>query len=251
MLAICGAQLGMSIEVGDQRHRADAEGEPEQRHADRQPHRDERTEREQQDDDRGDQADHLADASARLLEGEEQVATHLDLERRVRRSSVGDELLEVRRGRPASSSSITGYWTRTSATRPSARDRPARRRGLGPGGERAGRIARADHVAGAPRRRLCTSASAARASGESKNVAPSSSGRDDDLGGQAGLIGLRVRQQVDGALRVEPRHLEGVLELAAEARRRPRSTTTATSEPGSDDGPRAAGGEPSESVESV
>ncbi len=47
-------------QVGDQRHRADAEGEPEQGHPDRQAHRDDRSERDEQDDDRGDQADHLA-----------------------------------------------------------------------------------------------------------------------------------------------------------------------------------------------
>ena len=53
----------------------------------------------------------------RLLEGEEQVAAHLDPQRRARRASATERLQGVEVG--ALSSSSTGYCRRTSATRPS------------------------------------------------------------------------------------------------------------------------------------
>ena len=81
-------------EVGDERHRADAESQAKERHPDRQPHGDERSERHQQDDDRHDQADDLARAGLGLLEREEQVAAHLDLQRRAL-PQLDPELLEV------------------------------------------------------------------------------------------------------------------------------------------------------------
>ena len=68
-------------EVGDQGHRADAEGEAEKGHPDRQAHRDDGTERQEQDDHGGDQTDHLTGARLCLLEREEQVSAELDLER--------------------------------------------------------------------------------------------------------------------------------------------------------------------------
>ena len=82
-----GRPAGDVDEVGDQGQRADPEREPEDRHADRQSHRDDRAERQQQDDDRRDQTEDLADPGLRLREGEEQVAAHLDAQRRARRGT--------------------------------------------------------------------------------------------------------------------------------------------------------------------
>ena len=81
-------------QVGDERHRADTEGETEQSHPDREAHSDERSKRQEQDDDGGDQTDNLADAGLRLLEREEKVAAQLDLQRRAL-SGLGTELLKI------------------------------------------------------------------------------------------------------------------------------------------------------------
>ena len=93
---------------------------------------------------------------------------------------------------PASSSSITGYWMRIErdAGRPAAR---APDGSLVP--STLGRAATRDW----------TSASAVCAA-ESKKVAPSSSRRQDHLCGQPGSVRLGLRQQVDRLLRVEPGH---------------------------------------------
>ena len=97
-----GRPAGDLDQVGDQRQRADPEGEPEHRHPDRQSHRDDRAERHEQDDDRGDQAEDLADPGLRLLEREEQVPAHLDPQRRVRggRGAVRLQPLQVRGVQP-------------------------------------------------------------------------------------------------------------------------------------------------------
>jgi hypothetical protein len=82
-------------DVRDQRHRADSDRQPEQSHADRQAHGDERSECQQQHDHRGDQADQLAEARLRLLEDEEEVAAQLDLQRRTG-ADIGPQRLELR-----------------------------------------------------------------------------------------------------------------------------------------------------------
>ena len=83
---------------------------------------------------------------------------------------------------PVSSSSSTGYWTRMRATRPSGEIAGSRRcrarcgrRGRPPPGP---------------------AARAARASAESRNVAPVVERRHDHLGGQAGLVRAGGREQV-------------------------------------------------------
>ena len=92
------AQLGRPAgdvdQVGDERHRADAEGEAEERDRDREAHGDDRSERHEQDDGGGDQADELAGPGLGLLEREEQVAAHLEPQRRTR-SGLRAERLEV------------------------------------------------------------------------------------------------------------------------------------------------------------
>ena len=194
-------------QVGDQRQRADAEREAEQGHPDRQTHRDDGSERQEQDDDRGDQADQLADAGLRLLEREEQVAAELDLQGRVL-AAPGAELLEVLQV-DGSSSSSTGYWTRISATRPSGEMPPGR---LTPG--------RGTSWAGASDAPPAPAASAARACAEPKNVASSSRGVSTTCAVSPALVRPGGGQQVGGLLRVEPRRAEGVLELLAEGTRR-------------------------------
>ena len=115
---VCGAQVGIGDQVRDERHRADAEREAEERHPDREAHGDQRAERHEQDDHRGDQADQLADPGLGLLEGEEEVAAHLDLQRRARRAARRRTPSGARRS-AGLSSSITGYCRRMTATRPS------------------------------------------------------------------------------------------------------------------------------------
>ncbi len=66
-------------QIRDERHRADSEGEAEDRQTDRQPHRDHRAECEEEDDDRGNDADHLG-ARLGFVEGEEQVASGFHLQ---------------------------------------------------------------------------------------------------------------------------------------------------------------------------
>ena len=98
MLASCGAKLGIAIRCAIERHRADPEREPEERHPDRQAHGDHRAERHEQDDDRGDDADQLADPDPGVLERGEQIAAQLDLERRARSLLVGERLQAVEVG---------------------------------------------------------------------------------------------------------------------------------------------------------
>ena len=81
-------------DVGDERHRADADGQAEQRHADGKTHRDERTERNQQDDGGKEHTCHLAESRLCFFELQEQLTSHLDLQRRIS-SGLSDEFLEV------------------------------------------------------------------------------------------------------------------------------------------------------------
>ena len=187
---------------------------------------DQRPEGQQQDDDRGDQADQLADAGRGLLEGEEQVAAHLDPQRRRRPRTVVDGRLEaVQVGRRQL---LDHRGTAPGSGRPGRRP------------NRSGRRGSRRPAASAPRGRSCraraagaataawTSASAAPAPAESRKVCRRVARRDDDLGREA--RGRRRRPAASSsaaALRVEPRHLEGVLELAD---RRPRPPTTTTTE---------------------
>ena len=226
-------------QVGDQRHRADAEGEAEERHPDRQAHRDDRPERDEQDDDRGDQADQLADARSpaprRRRTGRRRSRPAAGSPRR----SPATERLEVLQV-AGSSSSSTGYWTRIRATRPSA--------------EIACRLSRADraHRVAGPTTAdgVCTSASAAaRVRGvEERRVLVA--WRQHHLSGEPGPVRPGRRQQVGGLLRVEARRPERVLELLAERARRA-DDDHRHDEPGPDDGPRAPGGEATQPVQSM
>ena len=67
-------------EIGEEPHRADSDGDAEERDADRQAHGDDRAEREQEDDRRDEEADHLAGVRLPRLEGREEIAARLDLQ---------------------------------------------------------------------------------------------------------------------------------------------------------------------------
>ena len=56
-----GCPAGNVHEIGEEPHRADSDGDAEERDADRQAHGDDRAERKQEDDRRDEEADHLAD----------------------------------------------------------------------------------------------------------------------------------------------------------------------------------------------
>jgi hypothetical protein len=81
-------------QVRDERHRADAESEAEERDRDREAHGDDGSERREQDDGGDHQPGELADAGLGLLEREEQVTAHLEPQRRIR-SGLHAERLEV------------------------------------------------------------------------------------------------------------------------------------------------------------
>ena len=65
-------------QIVDETHGAHAERKSEQRRSDRQTHGDHRTERNEQDDDSGDDPDHLASAGLGFLEGEEEFTVGFD-----------------------------------------------------------------------------------------------------------------------------------------------------------------------------
>ena len=77
-LPSCGHPAGDVDHVGDQRHRADADREAEDRDPDRQAHRDHASPRREQDDDRREHADASRPPRLRFLEGEAQLAAGLD-----------------------------------------------------------------------------------------------------------------------------------------------------------------------------
>ena len=164
--------------------------------------------------DRRDQADDLARAGLGLLEREEQVAAHFDLQRRVLPHSAPSSLRSSRS--PASSSSITGYWTRISAMRPSGETEPLAAADRPPAAT-LGRWCRARGGGQRPSPRLRQGPLRLPRIEEGHAVVER---RHDHLGGQARSVRLGRREQIDGLLRVEPRHLERILQLAAERRRR-------------------------------
>ena len=207
-------------DVGDERHGADTDGEPEHGRADREGRGDQGTEGEEQDERRHEQADELAQAGLRLLEREEEVATHLDPQRRSGRR-VGAERLEVAEVLRPRARPLSGYCSRIRATRPSAdtdraapppRDRrPAHRGSVVP---------RTWGRAAAP---ACSCASADRASGRVEERGVLGQRSHDHLGRQAGIACAGSGHQLARLLGVEPGHLQGVLQTVDRRRRkRPR-----------------------------
>ena len=200
-------------QVGDERHRADAEGEAEDGHPDGEAHGDERAERQEQDDDGGDQPDQLADARRGLLEREEQVAAHLDPQRRAR-SGPGAELLEVLQ--VVLVQVLEHRVLDTDEGDPTVgRDRAARRRCLGSGGRRPRRVGGVEHLGQVGHRRLDLGQGGPRVRGV-EEAGPLVARRQDHLCGESDLVRPGGREQVGGLLGVEARHLEGVLELLTE-----------------------------------
>ena len=142
------AQLGHPAgdldQVGDERHRADAEGEAEQRERDREARGDDGSERDEQDQGGDDQPDQFAGPGLGLLEREEQVAAHFEPQRRTRNGLDAErlEVLQVVRAQllehriaeaDERDATVCGH-------------RPTPHRHLRALGERAGRIARAEDV---------------------------------------------------------------------------------------------------------
>ena len=107
----------------------------------------------------------LAEAGLRLLEREEQVATHLDPQRRFH---AAVERLERARGRSRSSFSSTGYWSRMQ------RDPPVRRDdGIADVPARAGNEAAVDRRSRSAARARVSRASPARRAGVTTSCAVS------------------------------------------------------------------------------
>ena len=147
------------------------------------------------------------------------------------------------------SSSITGYWTRTRATRPSGETDPLAAAAAGPAASApAGSLV--PSTLGSSATAAWTSVNAARAAAESKKVTPSSSGAMTTCAVSPAVSDRAARQQVGCCLGVEPRHLEGVLEIPAEGSGRS-DHQHGDGQPGSDDDPGAPGGEPAHPIQGI
>ena len=205
-------------DVGDQGQGAGADREAEQRHPDRQAHGDQGPEGQQQDHDRDEQPEGLADAGRGLLEREVQVAAGLDPQRRRAAELVEDclEALQVSRARGPGD-----RGTGRGSARPGRRGRPSRLDCSVPAGAQgAGRIGRAAHL-GQRRDGVLDPGDVGLRAGEPKKVAPWSRGVRTMSAPSPHRCGVGPGQQLGGLLRVQPGCLERVLELRAR-RRRPR-----------------------------
>ena len=173
----------------DQRHRGDADAQPEHRDADREPRGDDRAEREQQDDQCSEQSDQLGRLAAGLLEVEEQVAAHLDAQRVTPpRSPTASFSWSRSAGRgprsPGTGSSSSRHGRRR---RPPPRTPPAQvpRRARRQGPTSPARVGSASTA-------RCARASSSRATAESKKVVGVVGRRRDQSSRQARLIRLGV-----------------------------------------------------------
>ena len=221
-------------QVRDERHRADAEREAEERHPDREAHGDDRAERHQQDHGRDDEPDQLADPRLGLLEGEEEIAAHLDPEAGAR-ARLGHErlqgvevcatqllehgILEAQQGDPAVGRDRTAASTGAQHVRQGGRcglDVGQRVPSVGRVAERHGVVARRQH----------------------------------QLRGESGPLGPGGTQQRAGLLRVQARHVEGVLEVPADGSGRS-DHEDRDREPGSDRDERPPSREPAEQIQGV
>ncbi|GDY71110.1 hypothetical protein SAV31267_005950 [Streptomyces avermitilis] len=126
------------------RHRGDPDGQPEDRHADRQRGGDERTERQEQDRGRGEEADQLARAAVGVGEDVEEVPAHLDAQRQLGAQPVAeiDEGVEVFGRQPA----LIGVLHPDDRDPPVGRNEAPAHGGVPARVERPHRVARAEHV---------------------------------------------------------------------------------------------------------
>ena len=206
-----------------------------------------RSERQEQDDGGGDQADELAGAGLGLLEREEQVAAHLEPQRRTR-SGLHAERLEVLQV-------VRAQLLEHRIADADERDatvcghRPTPYRHLRSRREHAGRIARAEDVRERGDARLDVGQRGPRVSRVEERRALVA-WRHDQLGGEPGLIRPGGSQQLGRLVGVDARCLERVLELPAEGARRA-DHEHGHDEPGPDHGPWPAGAEAAESVQEV
>ena len=223
-----GRPAGDVHHVGDQRHRADADGEAEERHPDRKAHRDQRAEGHEQDERGGEHADQLARACSPRRR------------RTARRPSrgAGARPRWPRHRRPSARARSAARDVREHRIADlDARDPPV----LGHHG-----VARAEHVR--QRRRPLADLRAALPAPRASRSAPCAASGPAARSTRPGRS--RPAQQLRGLLGVQSRHLEGVLELAAE---RPGGADHehGRDEPGTDDGPWPAGREPAQSVQGM
>ena len=159
-------------EMVDQRHRGDADAQPEHSDADREPHGDDRAEREQEDDQCSEQSEEFGRLAAGLLEVEEEVAAHLDAQRLTLQLADGVlEPVEVVAGQVLDHRILDRHHCDPAV----GGDCPRGDRLLSSRGERAGRSDVASTLGSASTAR-CARASSSRAEGESKNVSASSVG---------------------------------------------------------------------------
>ncbi len=208
-------------QVGHQLHRGDADDQAEQRHPDRQPHRDEGAERDQQDDHRDDDPRDLAEPGGCFLEREEQVAAGLQRQRRLV-TQVGDGVLEVvqvgllevldRRVLHAHERDVT---VRRDAARRTQHVRELREGGL-------------------HRRQLRRSVRRF----------------EHDVSGDPALVGLGLGEQLRSSVGVEAGRLEALLEIAPEGDGGG-DDDEREDDPGADGGPGPGGGRPAEPVEEI
>ena len=214
-------------EVVDEAEGAGAEGEAEQGGADRQAHGDDRTEGDEQDDDGGDDADHLAGAGAGLFEDEEQLTVGFDPQP-VSLVELLAELLEILEG--------------------DGGDRVARR--VLDTDERDGavgrqlRFAHRDDVVefGELGADLVD-----RGSVVGDRLAGGDRG-DDELGARAGRVELGLFEQDQRIVAVLAGHREGVFEVASDGGVGD-DHNGGEHEPGADHEPGSSSGEPAEPVQ--
>ena len=231
--------------VREQRQRAGAHRETEDRHHQGERSRDERPEGEEEDDERGEQTHQLADACRRLLEREEEVAAHLDPQRRGGGSlgAEGFQVLQVRRRE----------LCLRRVLQPQQCYAPVRRHGAAAGRQTdssshfARGISGAQYVRQRSRLALELRQRGACLPGVRERCLVVE-GRHHHLGGEARLVRPGLGHQVVGLLGVEARHAERGLELGAEGAGGP-DHEDGDGYPGSDHRQRVAGCQPAESVQ--
>jgi hypothetical protein len=189
------------LEEPDQnRHRGVADGQPEDRHADRERGGDERAERQEQDGGRGEEADQLADAGAGIGEARNRsppISMRSGSSPRSRSTAATSASRSL-----ADSSLCCGYCTRISAIRPSAETRPARTAASPPASGAWTGSPGAEHVRELPH--LGLQPGQRRPRGTLVEVAHAAVERGDDhLGRHAVLAGAGLLDQLRGQLRVQ------------------------------------------------
>ena len=233
-------------QMGDQRHRADPDREAEDRHPDRQAHRDQRSERQHQDHDCGGQPEHLAETGVCRFEGEEQVAAQLDPQHLP--TGPRTELFEV--GQVLRAELGLGRILHPDQRDPTVtRDHPTVDRRLPSLRQHTRRVTTAEHVRQRSDPALHRAQSDLRGGRVEERRAAIDRG-DHDLGGEPGLTGSGSGQQIGGLLAVQPGHLDRVDQLGTEGAGRS-DHQHGQHQPRADHDPGATGREPTHPVQDL